>query len=246
MRALTTIAALSAVLLLVAAACLDEQQACAQEGGDIVDTIPWADDETADYVWLDDKTAEVCGEGALSVARGGGQYTLTLAFTAGADSDISTVIVDAQTLQPASVRRERLIDGVSEVVEAEYDDAEKVIRVVEIVDDKRREVPRRLNDDVYFDNEMSLFLWRTLRFEEGYETKYNTVLANQGGAQREVRLRVDSIETITVPAGTFDAWRVEIVAGDVDQLAWFTDTPEHYLLQYHNSVQIFQLTSPIP
>ncbi len=245
MRSVLAAAFLSIGMVALAVACLDQDEACAQEGG-IVSAIPWADDETADYVWLDDKTAEVCGEGTLSVARDGGQFTLSLAFTAGDDSDVSTIVVDAQTLQPESVRRERLIDGESEIVEAEYDDAEKVIRVVEIINDKRREVPRRLDDDVYFDNEMSLFLWRTLRFEAGYETEYNTVLANQGGAQREVRLRVDSIETITVPAGTFDAWRVEIVAGDVNQLAWFTDTPEHYLLQYHNSVQIFQLNSPIP
>lgn len=232
-------------LMVFAASCLEAQSACAQEDDDIVTSIPWADQESADYLLMDPDSGEVCGNGTLSIERSGDQYELSLLFESEGNTDMTTVLVDAETLQPASVRRERLIDGDSEIVEGEYDDVEKVIRIVELVGDDRREIPRRLDEDRYFDNETSLFLWRTLRFEEGYETSYETVLANQGGAQRTVRLRVDSIEQITVPAGTFDAWRVEIVAGDVNQLAWFTQTPEHYLLQYHNSVQIFQLNSPI-
>lgn len=232
-------------LLVFAASCLDTQSACAQEDTDIVTSIPWADQESADYLLLDPNGGEVCGEGTLAIERIGDQYELSLRFESEGNTDVTTVLVDAETLQPASVRRVRLIDGDSEIVEAEYDDVEKVIRIVELIGDDRREIPRRLDEERYFDNETSLFLWRTIRFEEGYETSYETVLANQGGSQRTVRLRVDSIEQITVPAGTFDAWRVEIVAGDVNQIAWFTQTPEHYLLQYHNSVQIFQLNSLI-
>ena len=233
-------------LAVFAASCLDTQPACAQEDIDIVTSIPWADQESADYLLLDPDGGEVCGEGTLSILRIGDQYELSLRFESEGNTDMTTILVDAETLQPASVRRERLIDGKSEIVLGEYDDVEKVIRIVELIGDDRREIPRRLDEERYFDNETSLFLWRTIRFEEGYETSYETVLANQGGASRTVRLRVDGIEQITVPAGTFDAWRVEIVAGDVNQIAWFTQTPEHYLLQYHNSVQIFQLNSLIP
>ena len=232
-------------LLVFAASCLDTQSACAQEDTDVVTSIPWADQESADYLLLDPDDGEVCGEGTLTIERIGDQYELSLRFESEGNTDMTTILVDAETLQPASVRRERLIDGKSEIVLGEYDDVEKVIRIVELIGDDRREIPRRLDEERYFDNETSLFLWRTIRFEEGYETSYETVLANQGGASRTVRLRVDGIEQITVPAGTFDAWRVEIVAGDVDQIAWFTQTPEHYLLQYHNSVQIFQLNSSI-
>ena len=245
MRALLPFAAICLALLVFAAACLETQSACAQEDSDIVSSIPWADQESADYLLLDPNDGEVCGTGTLSISRTGDQYELSLRFESDGNTDVTTALVDAETLQPAFVRRERLIDGISELVTGEYDDVEKVVRIVEVVGDDRRELPRRLDEERYFDNETSLFLWRTIRFEEGYETSYETVLVNQGGSQRTVRLRVDRIERITVPAGTFDAWRVEIVAGEVDQLAWFTQTPEHYLLQYHNSLQIFQLSSPI-
>ncbi len=245
MRALLPFVAICLGLLVFAAACLETQSACAQEDSDIVTSIPWADQESADYLLLDPGDGEVCGNGTLSISRTGGQFELSLRFESNGNTDVTTLLVDAETLQPASVRRERLIDGKSEIVTGEYDDDEKVVRIVEVVGDDRRELPRRLDEERYFDNETSLFLWRTLRFEEGYETSYETVLVNQGGSQRTVKLRVDSIQRITVPAGTFDAWRVEIVAGEVNQVAWFTQTPEHYLLQYHNSVQIFQLNSPI-
>ena len=245
MRKLLPVFAFCMALLIFSASCLDAQSACAQEEEDIVTAIPWADQESADYLLLDPASDEVCGTGTLSIVRAGDQYELSLLFESAGNSDMTTVLVDAETLQPAFVRRTRLIDGVSEIIEGEYDDEEKVIRVVVLEDDSRREIPRRLDTERYFDNEMSLFLWRTIRFEEGYEASYETVLANQGGAHRTVRLRVAGIEEITVPAGTFDAWRVEIIAEEVRQLAWFTVTPEHYLLQYHNSLQIFQLSSVI-
>ena len=89
----------------------------------------------------------------------------------------------------------------------------------------------------------SLFIWRSILFAAGYDVKYTTVLVNQGGTAREVRLRVREKEEVTVPAGTFLAWRVDITADDVEQVAFFADTPEHQLLFYDNSLQIFQLTS---
>ena len=244
MRKLSLGVVLASMLFALAVACFGGREACAQEPGEIVTGIPWSDDERAEYVLLDHDDLEECGTGTFTVERQGDQYQFTLRFEDldGENSDTSTVIVDDETLQPFSIRRERVIDGDTEAVEGEYDRAEKVIRVIEYTGDDPREVPRRLDEEVYYDNESSLFIWRTIRFEVGYQAKYNTVLANQGGAVREIRLRVREKEEVTVPAGTFDAWRVDI-AGDVDQVAFFADTPEHQLIFYDNSVQIFQLVS---
>ena len=239
---LLTSSALLAVVLF-AAGCLEGREACAQEEPNLVTGIPWPDMEQADYVLLDADTDEQCGTGTLAVERQGDQYALSLSFENNGDSDETTVIVDAETLKPASVRRERTIEDETEVVEGEYDEVERVIRVVELTDGEERTIPRRLDVDNYHDNESSLFLWRTIDFTEGYEASYDAVLVNQGGTHRQVTIRVVEKEEVTVPAGTFQAWRVEISTEDVDQVAWFTDTPEHALLQYDNSVQRFQLTS---
>ena len=245
MRTLWAAGAIGIALFVVAAACLQQREACAQEDQDIVESIPWSDAERAEYVLLDRGEPEVeCGTGTLTVERQGDRFQLTLHFEDGDNSDTSTVMVDAETLQPFSVRRERLIDGEVEAVEGEYDREEQAIRVVEFIgDDEPRTVPRRLDEDVFYDNESSLFIWRTIKFEEGYIVKYNTVLVNQGGALREVTLRVAGKEEVKVPAGTFDAWRVDISTEGLNQVAFFADTPEHQMVFYDNSVNIFELVS---
>ncbi len=225
-------------------ACLEERSACAQEDQDIVEGIPWSDDERAEYVLLDRSSQEECGTGTLTVERQGDQFQLTLHFEDGTNSDTSIVMVDDESLQPFSVRRERHIEDEVEAVEGEYDREEQVIRVVEFIDDDEpRTVPRRLDEDLYYDNESSLFIWRTIRFEEDYQVTYNTVLVNQGGAVREVTLRVIGKEEVEVPAGTFNAWRVNISTEGLNQVAFFADTPEHQMVFYDNSVQLFELVS---
>jgi hypothetical protein len=244
MHKLALLAGLVGMMFALAVACFENEVACAQEEGEIVSNIPWSDDERAEYILLDHSSQEQCGTGTLTVERQGDTYQFVLAFAADENTDVSTVVVDDETLYPFTVRRVRVIDGETEAVEGEYDREENVIRVVEYSgDDDPREVPRRLDEEVYYDNESSIFIWRTIRFEEGYEAKYNTVLVNQGGALREIELRVRGKEEITVPAGTFNAWRVDINAADVQQVAFFADTPEHELLFYDNSLQIFQLVS---
>ena len=41
-------------------------------------------------------------------------------------------------------------------------------------------------------------------------------------------------ETVRVPAGEFTAWRLEIEAEDVKQIAWIADTPARTLVRYDN------------
>ncbi|MEX0785460.1 MAG: DUF3108 domain-containing protein [Dehalococcoidia bacterium] len=228
--------------MLIQAGCFEEREACAQEAQDVVHSIPWGDEDRAEYVLLDGETMEECGTGLLEIERQGDQYELTLEFEGEGDSDQSVVVVDAETLRPNSIRRQRTIDDEIEIVEGEYDPDEEVVRIVEITDGEERTIPRRLDEETYYDNESSLFLWRTIDFEIGYEASYRAVLVNQGGTQQVITLEVVEREQITVPAGTFDAWRVEIRFADVDQVAWYADTPERPLVQYDNSVQLLQLT----
>ena len=226
-----------------AAACLGERSACAQEE-EIGTTIPWTDGERAEYVLLDrEDLSQECGRGELAASRVNGQFELRLSFEREDDTDEALVLVDAETLKPLSVRRDRFIGGERAVVEGEYDAAEGVLTITELSqDDEDRVVPLRLEGN-YFDNESSLFLWRTLPFREELIVDYRTVLVSQN-TQHEVSLIVIGTEEVTVPAGTFEAWRVEINAAGRRQIAWFAaDTADRRLVQYDNSFQLFQLTA---
>ena len=223
--------------LVLAAACAQAEPLVIQ---DIVSTIPWPDQERAEYILLDRDSGDEAGSGVLSVTRKDGQFELQLRFESEGDTDESVVLVDAITLKPASVRREFRSEDEVIVITGEYDPEEGIVQIVEIRDGNEREIPLRL-EEPYYNNDESLFLWRTIPFEEGYKVSYNAVLVNRAGLTL-ITVEVVGKEEVTVPAGVFQAWRVEIRNGDVRQVAWYADTPEHLLLQYDNSRHVFQLT----
>ena len=45
-----------------------------------------------------------------------------------------------------------------------------------------------------------------------------------------------------MPAGTFDAWHLEIESGGETQDAWYTTDDAHTLLKYDNGESTFELT----
>jgi hypothetical protein len=207
---------------------------------DLPITIPWADQEQARYQLLDRKSEEEMGTGTLSVARQGDTYELSQSFQ-GTDgsSDESTVTVDAQTLKPLSFHRTLMLKNQTEEVEGDYDAAKGVANITEVSGDEDRPVPLRLGDH-YYDNDTLLFLWRTIPFAEGYTAAFRTVLTGNA-TQKIVEIEIIGKEQITVPAGTFQAWKMESRSSGVKQFAWFADTPQHPLLQYNNSIQLLQL-----
>ncbi len=234
MRSLLLASTLLATLLL--AACVVDEPVATK---DIVSTIPWQDSERAEYLRIDRDNGEERGRGVLTVTRQNGAFELGLRFSDQRNSDEVVVLVDAATLKPISVHRE--ITSEATTITGEYDFEEGIIRITIIdKDGDERPVPLRLEEH-YYDNESSLFLWRTIPFEEGYEASYYSVLANQR-SHKLVTVRVAGTEEITVPAGTFQTWRVEIRFGSTKQVAWYADTPERTLVQYDNSRQIMQLT----
>ena len=237
MRSLLLASTLLTTLLLTA--CVVDEPFATK---DIVSTIPWQDDERAEYVLLDRDNGEEHSRGVLTVTRQDGAFELGLRISDEQDSDEVVVLVDVETLKPLSVRREISLQATT--VTGEYDSEEGIIRITIIdKDGDERPVPLRLEEH-YYDNESSLFLWRTIPFEEGYEASYYSVLANQR-SQDLITVRVAGTEEVTVPAGTFQTWRVEIRFRSTDQVAWYADTPERTLVQYDNSRQIMQLTLPV-
>lgn len=228
---------------LLGAACLQEQEV---ETQDIVHTIPWADQERAEYVLLGEDGEEEIGRGVFSAERKDGRFELRLLFEGDGDTDEAVVLVDDATLRPISVSREISVDEKSS--RGEYRPEEGIVEITEAdADGDERTIPLRLPDN-YYDNESSFFLWRTVPFEEGYEASYNAVFVNQRGNQTAT-VRVIGREQVTVPAGTFDAWRVEIESGSGKPVAWYADTPERTLLQVENEdidllIQLVSLDAP--
>jgi len=199
---------------------------------DVVGSIPWGDHEEAHYRLVDRDGSEA-GSGVLSIDREDGRFRLGQTYTDNSNSDESEVLVEVDTLKPLSVRREIRRDGDTEEVEAEYGPTEVKIRSGD------RQSFLTLPEHFY-DNESAVFVWRTIAFREGLVLRYYTVLTNRRHSA-VVTLEVAGREQVEVPAGTFQAWRLEIRSGSVRQVAWYADDEQRHLLKYDNSQQVFLL-----
>jgi hypothetical protein len=244
MRA-AVLAALLLPALLFGIACL--QPSKPPPTADLAITIPWPDQEQAQYAVFDRKhTDKVLGQQTLTVSRQGDRYELAQHYE-GKDlegnegTDDSTVFVNAQTLKPVSFQRKLVLKNQTQEVKGDYDAVKGIANITEVTGGKDRPVPLRLGSN-YYDNDTALFLWRTIPFAVGYTAAYRTVLTGNS-SQAIVQIEVTGKEEVTVPAGTFQAWKLEIRSSGVKQFAWFADTPEHPMVQYNNSIQLFQLTA---
>ncbi len=240
MRVCARLLAITPVLLLVGMACAGET--AVRPGQAIVSNIPWVAPETARYRILDG--GDVKGSGVLSIEARGDALIFSQSFQAperGVTDDIS-VETGATDLLPRSVRRviggpegERLCDasyaGGLAVVEQRSETGERTDEL---------EVPAPA-----YDSWSDLFLWRTLPFAEGYEVTYAAVLTCSLAvpAVLSVDLKVVELETVTVPAGTFQAWRLEVRSGGRTQKAWYVDDEARTLVRYDNGNEVFELES---
>ena len=218
----------------------------------VVTSVPWTAPESLEYVLLDGDEQEEVGRGTLSVTEDGGDLVLTQSFSDGEGNTDVSVLITGPLLEPTLGSRE-LVDAEADerrTVDTEYgtlDDGDYGVRIrQEVFDpanadeaDSRRCNPLGLPESA-FDNDSSLFLWRTLPFEERLEVEYTAAIPNRRDS-RVVTLLVDEVQEIETPAGTFDAWHVFIIAEGQSHDAWFEVDAPHRMVRYDNDQQVFLL-----
>jgi len=225
---------------ILASACADEE---GPETMDIVSEIPWTAPEEHRYVLR--QNGEDKGSAVLRIEEDdGGRLRLIQRFSDDeGNTDESVAVVDAGTLKPASSVRTITDDDRRAVAEATYE--ADLVRITENnyappderTPDSTRSNPMRIPEHSY-DNHSSLFLWRTIPFEEGWTGSYTTVITNRRDKQ-VLTVRVIDQRRVETRAGEFDAWYVEIDAGGEPQRAWFSTEEDHRLLAYINGDILF-------
>jgi hypothetical protein len=234
-------------VLAVAAACAGADQPGGT--GDVVATVPFGAGERAVYA-LHDNSGEIVARGILAVADGPNGLVLEQWYWSAADAaaaesaDQAAVTVDAATLKPFALARtvtdgDRVDDYRSRY---EVDAATGLAATVMLTSDrdgKHEERELKLHDH-YYDNETSLWLWRALRLVGGYEARYVSV-NHLDRSQQSVSLRVIDSQTVEVPAGTFEAWRLQVRNGRATRIAWINVEAPHQLVQWDNGTLVFRL-----
>ena len=240
MKLLSTsfLAALAAVLV----AC--GPTVAAPKTSAVVSAVPFSDGERLTYSIREDSGA-VSGRGTLTVTREGDRFRLEQRYeeaspAAGArpNTDTSAVVAGASDLRPQTM--ERHIEGRDEAhsYRATYGQDGKAVEVI-ADGGKPKSIPLT---EVFYDNESSLWLWRTLALTEGYRERYVSIDA-VGRTRQSVDLMVTGRQTVEVPAGKFEAWRLQIRNGRATRVAWINVEAPHQLVQWDNGSQILRLES---
>ena len=229
---------IAALALLALAGCKSETTTLSGEA--LVSDIPWPASEVARYRLLDGDDEK--GSGVLTIDSQGGRVTFRQTFESEDFKDAVEAVVDGVTMEPESVQR--AIDGPDGERRWEVLYEGGVAKVVQHSEDDERQdnlsVPTRS-----YDSWTDVFLWRTIEFRDGYEASYSDVLSATLARPQVISqtVRVMGKETVVVPAGTFEAWRLEIRSDDGSQEAWYADTDTRPLVRYDNGSLVFELLS---
>ncbi|RJQ12300.1 MAG: hypothetical protein C4558_01940 [Dehalococcoidia bacterium] len=221
---------------------------------DVVAQIPFAPGERLIYA-IRDAAGTRLGTGTLTVVERDGHLALRQTYEETAppsglppSTDGGSVDVDAKTLRPLAgtrqiARREGDIAPVDGYTWTYGEVSGKdVLRSTAIRYGKSPSLKEITLRDHYYDNETSLWLWRTLDFAEGYNRFYVSANAVEQ-EQQTVNLSIPQRETINVPAGTFEAWRLIFRSGRAVRTAWVNVDAPHEVVRWDNGDVIFELES---
>lgn len=219
----------------------------------VFEAAPFVDGETLQYQVLATE-GEVVGHGTLSVVVEDGRLALRQTYTeanppAGVTptSDETTVWVAPSTFVPIAgerviVRRNGDGEVSSERFEWIYGEQNDAPRLFQSSDDgggEPRERELRLRDDFY-DNESSLWLWRSMDLATDVDVYYVSVNAIEV-SQQTVNARVPQTEMVTVPAGEFEAYRLLFRNGRAVRTAWIEVAAPHRVLRWDNGDVVLEL-----
>lgn len=221
---------------------------------DVVTQIPFAPGERLVYA-LRDVAGTRLGTGTLTVAEQDGHLSLRQTYEEASppsglppSTDGGSVEVDAKTLRPlAGTRQIARRDGDVAPVDGytwTYGEVsgKDVLRTTAVEHGKSPSLKDITLRAHYYDNETSLWLWRTLDFTEGYNRFYVSANAVEQ-EQQTVNLSIPQRETVQVPAGTFEAWRLIFRSGRAVRTAWVNVAAPHEVVRWDNGDVIFELES---
>ncbi|UCE59755.1 MAG: tetratricopeptide repeat protein [Phycisphaerales bacterium] len=194
--------------------------------------VPWLDGETLPiiiklstglrvgmFVWTADST-EFDGEDAW-------RFRIRRYVPSG--QGLTTMIVDADSFALRISERKSSVLG----------DYEGVVRPGRVDVTARRDGNESVNsvkvDDVVYENDQFMYLTRRLPLQVGYKTslKLFTLVTQQ---VIHPQLAVTAKENVTVPAGTFECFKVEFTVDapphPASQIFWFSTDPSRYMVKF--------------
>ena len=93
---------------------------------------------------------------------------------------------------------------------------------------------------VVYDNEEAVQLFRCLPLTTNYETPLTLLSSLAGGALVPLKVTIEGVESLTVPAGTMECYKAEL---SIHQTFWFSTDAHHYVVKFEAGGVVAELTS---
>lgn len=244
MRKIGIVIVLVAVVGVILAGCAgdSEPEPALEPVSRIVTNIPWPDNEFTGYV-IQDYEGNDKGTAALLIERFEDIYFLKQYYVFQKKFGL-TLIVNVRTdnLKPlgGGVTGSTALPGPTVIYS--YEEKGKLN-----IDNSTPEGDQRIvidvPEDAYDDNEL-LFLLRTIPFEVGYTASFTNVVATS--AQKHVvTITVVGEEELQVPAGNFDAYKIELTIASDKKYLWYAKEKPHYLVKLDDRINVILLLKDI-
>ncbi len=196
-------------------------------GSEVTLSIPWQAGELS--VFELSQRGQVIGSTSTRVDLRDGRWVLVSRVDVATGYEQSTVLAHAETLVPERTEFEAetaqgrvtytaVYAGDKVTIEARRPDVEQRATV-------------RLPAPPYHDNEQFILLLRALPLKEGWKGSVNLIVT-RSASKIQLAVAVVGRETVTTPAGDFDAWKVELRGAN--QFGWVEVAPPHRLVKYEN------------
>jgi hypothetical protein len=194
--------------------------------------VPWTDGEEM-RILLKFQSGFVVGASSYmvnSAEANGRKIWLVRSRTFAGAQALSRVEVEAETFKPIhSLWKHSLIGE----ADATYLPAAAELKV------KGKDETKNINlEGTVYDNEQAIHLMRLLPYAEGYKTSLK-FLSSLGGMVVPVELEFAKRETVEVPAGKFDCFRVQL---NIGQTFWYSADAHRYLVKLESGGLIGELT----
>ncbi len=165
----------------------------------------------------------------LSVESRGAQSVLITEQRAAGFHERAVVFADPYNLIPSRTEFEReSVEGrVTFLAEYRQDEVTIGANVPQGHEEAAVKLPAR----PFYDNEQFVMVIRALPLSDRFRGTLRNIVT-RAGAQDSITLRVRGRESVSVPAGEFDTWKVQLAG--TGQLAWIAVAHPHQLVKYEN------------
>jgi len=226
----STIAISLLIALLFTSACSSTPTTSTPATGLGLSLAPWSNGEMTSYDWLDDASGSQIGTSTITITQHTTNWVITEVDAIGQENQTIQMTINSETLKP--VGEQKTIKSSSNNIQLTSDySADKVDITADVNGTTKTasvDVPQNA-----VDNDQLLMTLRALPFSEGYKATY-VIVSTMNATLTNGTFTVQPQETVTVPAGSFNTWKVEMNFGQTTQYAWYKVDSPHKLVKYDN------------